>query len=660
MYNANHTITAQIVNYSRNETDAIFTKTNTLTKASVSKLSGNFTITRSAIYTLQFVFKLPSTANADSTIMLTAVEIVPLTNYLLDASDIGTAITTVDKHSGFREFTDYKSNLLSGLYTLIDMPIFQNRPLYMHGPRNTTGFMVKGVDVGYYFQQSSPFDGSYGYCFSVTYDNYLGVGAGANPDPTLYDANIIWPENSYLPQAANQGVFYWVYHTFYYDGSDNSGTVYTRVDDNGVLYFNEDFISDITLVGGYTYTVRIKNGLNYIRVAICNEGNQGASGFGYGYVAALILAMVDSASKVVAVTNQNWTWSMVPSPYNTSTAYKDTRGLLPFNLAPFDRPLILGLTYNTGSSASSQFPTISGYKVLYITSGTGTVSIYATIVNIFVVGGGAGGNSGATCYPGLGGGVSNNNVNFSGNYKFTISVGSGGTSGSSGTQSTCVCAPLSVNYVGIGGTIATSNTDLVTGTQYSYNSLYYGGSGGNGGSPGVGVTQDAPLGGGGGGGGVGYYSNPSANSGGSGGGGLPGGKGGGISVSLNGGGGGVAGTKTTDGYSGTNSPYGGGGGGGGGYQATLIDYGIFQEVTQIGKAGGSGGDGSGTGTGGGGSGGLGSSGYYGSVDRGGGGGGGNGGVNTGGGGGGGGGTATFYGVGSGGSGGSGIVIIVYY
>ena len=601
-----------------------------------------FTIQSVGIYKLNFAFN--QTSSTESAIMLTNVQITTVSNFTYSSSssnDFASAfqpITNQVSYWGFNRVPNY-SNLTYfpiNYNTNSSVTLF-NRPLYMHGPRVASGFLQNGVDVGYMFQQTTPFDGGYGYCFNLRYfskkDYYNSI--------IHQNALSIWPENSIRAQI---NVYYWLYYTFYYNGANNTGTIYYGCDDNSTLYFNGGLIgSNNNYDSPIINTISIRNGLNYIRATVYNSGTQQDGNPGLFFA-----SIYDSTGVQVASSNENWTWSISTSYNIPSQALTYNVGYaIPGNAIPGNA--ITGLTYNTGGT--SQFPTISGYNVLYITGGTGTLVTpnYITIINIFVVGGGAGGSSGNTSYSGLGGNCLNNYVNFSGNYTFNISVGSGGAGGdkggdnpgSPGTQSNCICSALSVNYIASGGVVTTSPTTLITGTLYSYNSLYYGGSGGGGAVVGTNVAQSAPYGGGGGGGGVGYYAYGYYGGGGGG-----GGAGGGInSGPLIGGALGTAGTSTTAGANGTSSPYGGGGGGGGG------GNGGQGTTTYI---GGSGGGGSGTASGGGGRGGIGGGG------KGGGGGGGSGGINTGGGGGGGGGTDTGNGEsGGGGSGGSGIVIIVY-
>lgn len=292
-------------------------------------------------------------------------------------------------------------------------------------------------------------------------------------------------------------------------------------------------------------------------------------------------------------------------------------------------PLFLigsGLSSVTAGS-TLQYPINSQYNLLYITAGTGTVTLNTNIIAFILVGGGGGGNAGTQGTslaqgPGSGGQVTIVNNPSVGAYTFTI--GAGGLANANGSNTTAVIG--ATTYTATGGSANnTAITTGVTGTLVTYNNLYYGGSG-NGG-----------LGGGGGLGGNGsnIYQGGVNNPG-------SGASGGGISVSLTGGAGGTGNTGG-NGFPGTNSFYGGGGGGGGRNSGSA--------------SGGAGGSGIlNTGTGGGNAGGA----AY-TSSQGGAGAGGNGGINTGGGGGLGGqmaGNPNGLGYASGGAGGSGIIIVI--
>ena len=704
----------------------------------------SFNVITSGVYTIQFVIN--NTAANRSTVFLSGVKVnpirIPTTAYSMSSSSksIDSSMQLVDIRSGKRELTNppLNNNSIFNNYKLNNNALsFSGRPLYMHGPRNKTGFQINGVDIGTMFQQSDQLDASgYGYCFANNYDNDAsGVDVPSKIKDSL--AQEIWPENAVVNAQAGP-IYYWLYYTFYYSGVETSGNAYALVDNNGYLYFNGTNITTSGIATSWQTTsiaypltnltypfTNLVNGLNYIRVAVTNASS-------VSNPAAFIAAFYDNANTLLAITNQNWTWSNTLDGYKSVSSYNDMRGALTFasdivNLTfntssvsvslpvatstyitgvpagttftpsqittsgtytlssssssgnnilvtlpigyvagsytgslrvNLDPSVSSGLVYNTGGT--NQFPLISGYYVLYITSGTGTVQFYqgCTIKNIFLVGGGSGGSNGLTGYPGLGGVVSNNDsLNITGNNQLTITVGEGGSPNSSGFQSSCVIS--GTTYTANGGNapsaLITSPTD---GTMYGYNSLYYGGSGGNGGNFSSLIKPKLGGGGGGGGGGsnlIGYGNGKS------------GGSGGGISSTLSGGSGGTGSTGSKpagdNGTDGTNSNYGGGGGGGGGYSG--YDY-INEESEQLngwfGKKGYNGGSGTGTGTGGGSAGGA-AIRIYNATRAGSGGGGGSGGYNTGGGGGGGGGAvgewdgAANYGLG--GKGGSGIVIILY-
>jgi hypothetical protein len=315
---------------------------------------------------------------------------------------------------------------------------------------------------------------------------------------------------------------------------------------------------------------------------------------------------------------------------------------------------ISGLTYNTGSTTTPQFPTVSGYNVIYITGGSGTLSVtrQMTIYDIFLVGGGAGGYGNGTndgsyhsIYPGKGGNVIDlNSVNTLNGNTLTMTIGTGGNVSTNGNNTTISSSVSYYNATASGGDSLNyfSIPAPVTSVQNGYNLLYYAGTGGGGSDGGGTSIGGAQLGGGGGGAGYGanQYGGGGNNA-------SPGGDGGGISSTLPGGTGGAS-SRTTVGSPGSNSPYGGGGGGGG--------AGGSNPTSAVGSNGGAGGNGTSTsGTGGGGAGGPGDGR---SSGTGGGGGGGDGGVNTGGGGGGASLSANYY-ISTAGKGGSGIIVIIY-
>jgi len=146
--------------------------------------------------------------------------------------------------------------------------------LYMYGTRTNSGFFESNVDIGFYFQVDS--------ISKVkeigSYVNSI-VGGTAN-NANYVNAKWIWP--NYSMEGIDNGFTYWIYYTFYYSGSANTGTIYGACDDYAYLYFNNTATGSLT--GAYastgatnSYSVRIVNGLNYIRIAAYNGGS--TSGF---------------------------------------------------------------------------------------------------------------------------------------------------------------------------------------------------------------------------------------------------------------------------------------------------------------------------------------------------------------------------------------------
>jgi hypothetical protein len=299
--------------------------TNNLTNDGIfRKYSQSFTITTTGLYTLNFNFN--QSAINDSIIGLTGVEIDKLTqSFKTNETDIGVQFQDLVLQTGLQGLTilpDPNAGLIQTTPFYNSMVIdtqLQNKTLYMFGTRNASGFRINGVDLGTYYQQDSVFDSNSGYCFAL---NMLVV-------PNQFNSNIsrkaqaIWPQNNNTnPLASNANIFYWVYYTFYYNGANNTGSVTYGCDNLATLYFNGTYIS-VTPNNGYIQSsINIVSGLNYIRIACYNSD--------VNTVAFLIATFRDSGSNVVAVTNPNWAWSLVPSTYANTTDYKNILGALPF------------------------------------------------------------------------------------------------------------------------------------------------------------------------------------------------------------------------------------------------------------------------------------------------------------------------------------------
>jgi hypothetical protein len=307
--------------------------TPTLSTTSFYNHNQIFTVTDPDVYVITFV--LNSTSTNNKTIFLSGVQIIELnaTQFFNQSLQIDLSMCAVDIHSGKQELTTYPLNTFINKYTFNGSNLFAGKQLYMHGERSLlTGFKMNGIDLGGYFQQTSQLDvaNGYGYCFANNFfanhfNNYNGKFYTVTNYPYLVNslAQTIWAENTTYTQTAA----YWLYYTFYYSGSNTTGTIYALVDDSATIYLNGTLITStvgaIYLAPPQTYAYSFNNlntGLNYIRVAVNNGG-------GYG---AFIGAVYDSASTLLAITNQQWTWSNIPTPYNSYSGYNDIRGWLPY------------------------------------------------------------------------------------------------------------------------------------------------------------------------------------------------------------------------------------------------------------------------------------------------------------------------------------------
>lgn len=182
----------------------------------------------------------------------------------------------------------------------------------MFGTRSLSGFSESGTDLGFYFQVETP-----------TYANDLGAYNVANPwggaQGTKFQyARWIWNEAGAVNDAAAYS-YMWYYYTFYYTGSQNTGTVYGICDDVGRFYLNG---SDVGSMGGgwgpnsngNSFSVSIVNGMNYIRISAYNSGGP----------AGLIVALYNSEGTNIVNTNSNWAVA-------TSTSYNDASTAKTFN-----------------------------------------------------------------------------------------------------------------------------------------------------------------------------------------------------------------------------------------------------------------------------------------------------------------------------------------
>jgi hypothetical protein len=394
-------------------------------------------ISKSNIYTLEFIFDFRrwlGSSIRDSTIFLTDVEILPIINNY-KAGSVSLTSPNVRIQTGLSGLTDIiPNNLAVNKYKNSDgTGFFENTPFYMHGSKTAIGFKVDGIDIGHYLQQSAPFDAGYGYCFS---HNYYGtifanqIGGDFLTFPTTGNPYYIWPENQ---SHKNQqiGIFtdnasYWLYHTFYYSGSENFGYMYAAKDDFACVYFNNVLVISTLPVNAYqkqsdpmTKTlITILNGLNYIRVAVYNAAVAAPGAF--------IASFFDSSNTVLAVTNQNWTWSIHPQTF--TDLYYSPYGSLTFNGIPETDFTIQNAMYYTYTAGNNKFIVITATSYLE-TSGSITFNSAIDASYIVVGGGGAGGQGAWQAYGGSGGGgggISYGRMSLTANASYPFSVGIGG------------------------------------------------------------------------------------------------------------------------------------------------------------------------------------------------------------------------------------------
>ena len=328
-YSTNHKLTSSIIYLNSpleiNDNTLVAQSEQTISTTQITNYSSIFTVNYNTKALVLFKFTSDATVN-DSIIVISGIEIVPISQrFLRNNTALGTNFGTFDVKNtviGYKPL----STIITTNYNIPGVSdLFKNRPLYMHGPRNSTGYLINGIDMGRLFQNSSHCDGSYGYCFTINHPSM------AQTDK-LRNSQLIWPENNgYIaPQTtgSSPSCSYWLYHTFYYSGSSTTGLLYVIADNAATFYLNSTFISNgINFNLGNSISINlpnIVNGLNYIRVAVVNDGPTGDSN-----LAGFMAAIYDSANNLIATTDSTWTYSVVRG--KTSTTYNDINTWLPFN-----------------------------------------------------------------------------------------------------------------------------------------------------------------------------------------------------------------------------------------------------------------------------------------------------------------------------------------
>lgn len=147
-----------------------------------------------------------------------------------------------------------------------------NFALYMFGTRTKCNYQQDGTDLSVFYQKDD-------------FTNSSNLGA-YNMSPwnltnTNYqNANWIWASsNANIDASGNlDGKYYWFYYTFYYNGSNTTGTMYLSCDSNAVAFFNNNSVLTLPTDSTGNYGLNsvaitlIPNGLNYIRIAAYNSG----------------------------------------------------------------------------------------------------------------------------------------------------------------------------------------------------------------------------------------------------------------------------------------------------------------------------------------------------------------------------------------------------
>jgi hypothetical protein len=147
-----------------------------------------------------------------------------------------------------------------------------NFALYMFGTRTRCNYQQSGTDLSTFFQQDA-------------FNNSFDLGAYNMTQWNLTNTNYqnarwIWASaNANIDASGNlDGKYYWFYYTFYYNGSNTSGTLYLSCDNNAVAFFNSNSVLTLANDAGGNYGLNsvaitlIPNGLNYIRIAAYNSG----------------------------------------------------------------------------------------------------------------------------------------------------------------------------------------------------------------------------------------------------------------------------------------------------------------------------------------------------------------------------------------------------
>jgi hypothetical protein len=177
----------------------------------------------------------------------------------------------------------------------------------MYGTVQNSFFRTNNIDIGNLLQVDSFIS-----AIELSPTNTYDMAPWNNTTLQLAPAKWIWNISSAATDAP-VNVYIWFYISFYYTGSQNTGTIYIATDNFSSTYINggsEILCSVFSTTVSETFTML--SGFNYIRTSTYNSGGP----------AGLIIAVYDSNSIYVCGSNNTWTMS-------TSSGYQT--GALPYN-----------------------------------------------------------------------------------------------------------------------------------------------------------------------------------------------------------------------------------------------------------------------------------------------------------------------------------------
>ncbi len=212
--------------------------------------------------------------------------------------------------------TTSPGSLSATSYTINSVDINSNFCLYMFGTRRLSNYKMNNTDLGFYYQKDTP---TYALSMGGINDAYpLSIWGGA-PHSIFTNSLYIWNvvgTSTYSPPA---NIYLCFYHSFFYNGTQNTGIINCICDNFAAIYFNNVSIGSGS--GGWgagslgsQYPITIANGMNYIRIFAYNGGGP----------AMLLVVIRNAAGTVLANSNTNWAYSITASYESGALAYNST------------------------------------------------------------------------------------------------------------------------------------------------------------------------------------------------------------------------------------------------------------------------------------------------------------------------------------------------